>query len=190
MYTPSGTGSTLYWVDTGTGTGYAKTDAQVREIRVPVPVKDLERGKSYDLPDGAKLEIDAQGNYTVLDDAAKVVYKANRIREFNVYLSASDLLEDFIRDMGKEGVLQSELLQLPVNCFIHWLILQAAIKDGDSTEDCVPPQKFLPKKKDRCKCCGRFLPRVQLVADIHFCNGSHLNRYLERRALVGLGGLC
>jgi len=197
-YTTGGTGSTMTTTATTSSTWYTTpnsttvwvTDDQtvgslapdhgrIREVRIPVPVKDLVVGKSYDLPDGAKLSIDAHGNYTIHDAAAKVVYKANRIREFNPYVNASDLLEDFIRDMGQYGVRQSELLGLPVNVFIHWLILKAAQRDGDEAR--VPsPQAVLPKREIRCLCCGRFLPRTMLQRRIFFCTPDHMTRYASR----------
>lgn len=86
----------------------------------------------YELPDGSTLVIDSTGNYKVLDENAKVVYRACRVREFNPYINASDLLEAFIKEVGKiDGVDQSEILRLPIEAFINWIILQAAKRDGD-----------------------------------------------------------
>src|ERR1700758_1179374 len=56
-----------------------------------------EKEGQYVMPDGSTLKVDQYGNYQVLDQDAKVTYKANRIREFNAYISASDLLEAFIK---------------------------------------------------------------------------------------------
>jgi hypothetical protein len=105
-----------------------------------LPEKDGE----YVMPDGSTLHVDPYGNYKVLDQDAKVTYKANRIREFNRFINASELLEDFIRYVGTQGVTQIEVLDLPVNAFIHWLIWQAALKDGDPTDDLPPIENALP----------------------------------------------
>lgn len=126
----------------------------------------LEKDRSYVLPDGAVLEIDHRGNYALKDESAKVVYKANTSREFNPFINASDLLESFIRDVGKmEGVTQTEILDLPVNTFIHWLVYQAALRDGDRTDDLTKFENVIPRRfllsnpKPRCATCGRFMRR-------------------------------
>lgn len=96
----------------------------------------LEENTTYVAPDGSLLTIDKRGGLQVDDSEAKVVYKANRVREFNPFINASDQLEKFIGAVGKiKGVDQSNLLKLPVEAFINWLIRQAAEKDGDSTEN-------------------------------------------------------
>ena len=132
----------------------------------------LERRRTYVLPDGATLRIDDHGNYGIYDEDAQVVYAANKLREFNHFINASDLLEQFIRSMGKDyDVAQSEVLQLPVNVFIHWLILQAAKKDGDriddlpTVEDALPKTKMLPAPVQpwallpKCRVCSRFISK-------------------------------
>jgi hypothetical protein len=86
----------------------------------------------YRMPDGSKISVDASGNYQIDDKSAKVIYKANRIREFNPYVSASDLLEKFIEEAGRMGVEQTRMLKLPVEAFINWLVREAAKRDGDS----------------------------------------------------------
>jgi hypothetical protein len=95
----------------------------------------LASGTTYVFPDGALLALDRNGNAYIEDSDAKVIYKANRIREFNPYMNASDLLETFIRDLGKLGVTQSGMLEVPVMAFIHWLAIEAAKKDGDPIDD-------------------------------------------------------
>ena len=88
----------------------------------------------------------AGGNYSIEDDHARVVYKANRIREFNPYVSASDLLEEFIKFLGVAGVLQREVLNMPINVFIHWLIYKAAERDGDEVRDVPEPLSVIPRQ--------------------------------------------
>jgi hypothetical protein len=85
----------------------------------------------HTLPDGSKLVIDFNGNYEIIDHNAKVTYKSNNIREFNKFVNSSDVLEDFIRDVGKLGVKQKDVFSLPIELFINWLIIRAAEKDGE-----------------------------------------------------------
>jgi hypothetical protein len=87
----------------------------------------------YVMPDGSVLLVDDYGNYRIEDHEAKVTYKANRNREWNPYVSASDLLEAFVGEVGKHPLVnQMNVLKLPVEAFVNWLIVQAAKKDGDS----------------------------------------------------------
>lgn len=88
----------------------------------------------YRLPDGTRISVNGDGNFQLDDKDAKVVYKANRIREFNPYVNASDLLERFIEEAGRLGVEQTRMLKLPVEAFINWLIREAAKKDGDKLD--------------------------------------------------------
>ena len=180
-YTPATSGTTVYVPDDSYGVNHLPNHDKVRVVHVPVDITQLKPGKAYDLPDGGKVMLDDHGNYRIEDQNAKVIYKANRLREFNPYVNASDLLEDFIRDMKQFDVRQSELLGLPVNVFIHWLILKAAERDGDAINT-PPPQAVLPKRDVRCLCCGRFLPRRLLERRVYFCAPDHLSRYLGRLA--------
>jgi len=110
-----------------------------------------------ELPDGA-LMVFEKGNYKIEDKDAKITYKADRHRDFNKFVKGSDLLEDFINDLGKLGVTQSEFMNLPVQAFITWLIYKAAEHDQE-------PHQF------RCMSCGRYT-KPGLV----FCDGDHLKR--------------
>lgn len=90
----------------------------------------------YLLPDGATLRIAVDGSYAIEDENAKVLYRACRVREFNPYINASDLLEAFITEVGKyDGVNQGDVLALPIEAFINWIILEAAKRDGDPIDD-------------------------------------------------------
>jgi len=105
------------------------------DVLTTVPRK-LALGTQYELPDGASLNVDDAGNYKIEDQNAKVIYRASRVREFNRFLNASDLLEAFIEEVGKlDCVDQTQILRLPIEAFINWLILRAAQKDGDPTEN-------------------------------------------------------
>lgn len=115
----------------------------------------LQSDKTYVLPDGSVLTVDPNGNYGINDESAKVIYQACRRREFNPYLNASDLLVAFVKEVGTiDGVNQDEVLRLPIEAFINWLVLQAATKDGDSIKD-------LPTVKDALRICS---PRATEMA--------------------------
>lgn len=186
------TSDIYYYVDgTGTGTGTGSTSITTNVPHVVVRtlesfpevdrrlLRKLEPGRNYDLPDGSKLNVDMNGNYEVVDLNAKVTYKGNRKREFNPFINASDLLEEFIHDIGQLGVRQCEVLSIPIELFINWLVIRAAEQDGDPIPDV--PQLEAPKKH-RCRCCGRFLSNDLKSKKIDFCNGDHMNRYLEKAA--------
>ncbi len=137
------------------------------------------------LPDGALLDVAANGSYTVVDDQAKVIYKASRVREFNRYLNASDLLEEFIKFVAGIGhISKREFFNLPVELFIQWLVIRAAEADGEEP-DYTPVVKALPNLKKRhstrCKCCGKFIQNRELL----FCNIEHLNDYATKRKVFG-----
>lgn len=80
---------------------------------------------------------------------------------FNRYVNASDLLEEFIRFLGDEGVRQGEVMSLPVELFIKWLIIKACEHDGE--EPNVTLVLPAPKQQPRCLGCQRFLPAATAV---------------------------
>lgn len=77
---------------------------------------------------------------------------------FNKYVNGSDLLEEFILFLGTEGVRQGDLMNLPIELFIKWLIIRAC------EEDQVEPDVVLalpaPTPQPRCLGCQRFMPKV------------------------------
>lgn len=180
------TGAVQFYSNSSTGT-ISATDtwnhvtlygtANNTKIRVvPVPVDNLVPGSNYDLPDGSKLCIDFNGNYEVVDVNARVTYKANTSRAFNQYVSTSDLLEEFIKDLGDIGVKQSEVLSIPIELFINWLVLKAAEADGEP-EPAVP--KLTAPAKHRCRVCGRFLSNKFKKLKLDFCNASHYKKFTQ-----------
>lgn len=87
---------------------------------------------------------------------------------FNRFVNASDLLEEFIRYVGALGVKQGDVLQLPIDLFIKWLIIEAAKKDGDA-----PPEGVVVQLPNiRCLKCGRF---IRKDSPIPFCSEEHAN---------------
>lgn len=142
---------------------------------------ELSRNRQYKLPDGAFIDIDSDGNYQIRDKDAKVTYKANRIRDFSPHLNASDMLADFVRYVGSMGLRQSEVMGLPLELFIRWLVIQAAERDGDPIE--VQAVEGAPEiqqiKSPKCLKCGRFIPRRHFENRFPFCNPQHGAAYLE-----------
>lgn len=110
------------------------------------------KGEDLLLPDGSVLKVDDMGNYSLDDKDAKVVYQANRMREFNPYVNASDLLAGFIRYLGSLGITKFDAGNIPVALFVNWLVIEAATKDGDPIPDGVtspaqhPALKLLTKQ--------------------------------------------
>jgi len=111
-------------------------------------------------------------------------------RVFNRYLNASDLLEEFIRDLGKLDVKQGEVLQIPIELFINWLICKAAEEDGHAPPEDIKalpdlatlqPQR-IKQEQPRCLCCGRFIARRVADRGVNFCNGAHADKYLKALA--------
>lgn len=136
-----------------------------------------QKGWKVETEDGTIIDIDSLGNISVCDKDARIIYKSNRIREFNRYLNASDLLEDFIRFAGKNGVRQGEVLQIPIEIFINWLIIEASKADGEEPP-ALPLENPLKRDYDRCLHCGRFISK-QKAKLAKFCGASHYERYLE-----------
>jgi hypothetical protein len=138
-----------------------------------------------ELPDGAKL-IFENGNYRIQDKDAKITYKANRNREFNKFLNASDLLEQFIDYLGSLKLTMNEVLQVPIETFIMWLIISAAEADKEDK----PEQELLllehkvdelkTIRKPRCKCCGQFIHLARKRKGIEFCSGLHMDRWFSK----------
>lgn len=143
---------------------------------------DVAPNSKLKLPDGHVIVVDALGNFEILDDDAQVTYQGNNVLEFNKYINASDLLEAFIKDLGGLGVKQGEVLDVPINLFINWLILNAADQDGDDTPDDVPrlESSVKPHKHPKCLCCGKFIKKTLVEHKIHFCNPKHHERYLAK----------
>lgn len=144
---------------------------------------------TFKLPDGAIVSIKLDNNKVeVLDDDAKVIYKANTHREFNRYVNASDLLEEFIDFCGKLGVKQQDFLNIPIELFINWLIIMAANADGEPVPDDVTPVEKhpalpAPNNQPRCRACGRFISDEKVRLGINFCDDQHLLVFMQKRGV-------
>ena len=98
-------------------------------------------------------------------------------REFNRYINASDLLEEFIAWVGSQGIRQSEFADLPVDLFIKWLVIRAC--EEDQEEPNVVLELPSPAKQPRCLGCQQFMPRTAEIP-LHGpkCAEMHFNRQL------------
>lgn len=188
--------STLSTISTS-GTLWAPVNSSAVVISGPsrLTVGDDQTLK-IELPDGRIIDIVA-GEYQIIDpDGARSVrYKPNRLREFNRYVNASDLLEEFVDFAADAGIeSREEFFDLPVELFIRWLIIRAAEADGEApAEDRTqllsqikPPSLALPAPRratPHCRYCGRFLNRKRFDLGVMFCSSDHYNRYAVK---VGL----
>jgi hypothetical protein len=133
-----------------------------------------------ELPDGTKIDVKANGSFEISDKGAKVVYRANRVRNFNPFLNASDKLEDFIRFCGTQGVRKGDMLQLPISLFIAWLVVEAAKADQEPA----PAVPLLPDLRKRlrphCAGCGRFIRRSLVQKQVFFCSPACFERHYMR----------
>ena len=87
--------------------------------------------RTISFPDGTVIDVKSDGSFQINDADAKVTYRANRVRDFNPYINASDKLEAFIKFCGEIGVSQGQVLDIPIKHFIGWLIVEAARADGE-----------------------------------------------------------
>lgn len=157
--------------------GYDQYDAGPDILRITGDGKiELPKGREVRVPlgDGSTLFVDANGNFRVDDKNAKVIYKANRVREFNPFVNASDLLAEFLRFVGSLGVKRGEVQTLPLGLFVNWLIIRAAEVDSDPVPaDIIPvPQHKLLRGRvsPRCLVCQRYVKRLAASAGFAFCN--------------------
>ena len=136
------------------------------------------------LPNGTIISIESDETISIDDSNAKVLYKSQPIREFNKYLNASDLLEEFIKFCAEQKVTKKDFTDLPINMFILWLIVRAAEADEDPTDEVLPLLTTAIKKRKvhshRCKCCGKFLTKKYEIHQISFCNTDHMETYLSK----------
>lgn len=182
LYSP--TSNTMYY----TSSNPATTSTTTTSTYMNVPVSSLQAmhlleidrilnftdGQPHTLrfPDGTVIEVEANGSFTINDKNAKVVYKANRSRNFNPFLNASDKLEDFIKFCGQAGVKQDEVLNIPIKHFIGWLIVESAKADHEPTPDIPLLPDLRKENRPHCLVCGRFMSKKLKARKIEFCRPS------------------
>jgi len=136
------------------------------------------------MPNGAILTVNEDGSYEMVDDG-KIIYKGCKVREFNRFIKASDLLEEFIIFMGQKfNVWQGEILQIPIELFINWLIIRTCQEDGDDIPQDVlkiEDHSYVKKTKiiPRCRYCGRFIPRKYSDNSVLFCNSRCTDKKIQ-----------
>lgn len=152
------------------------------------PVHEIGPGQEYKLPDGARLIVDADGNYRIEDAEARVTYRAHRNRDFNPFVNAGDQLARFIEYVGRvaPGLSREEVTRLPIRLFAHWLIMEAAARDDDPVPaDVERPQRLLTERvRPRCllPTCRRFIRRDRFSAGFNYCDADHAGRHVARLA--------
>lgn len=135
------------------------------------------------LPDGSTIKVDEQGNYELVDKDAKVTYRAHRNREFNPFANAGDLIAQFIDDVAKivPEITKQEMGNLPLNLFVHWLILGAAERDQDPAPKGVAPitRRRLTGGRPRCALpsCRRFVRTTAARAGFLYCDANHASHH-------------
>lgn len=151
---------------------------------VNLEIKDGQK-RTVKLPDGTIIETQVDGSYTINDADAKVIYRANRVREFNRYINASDLLAQFVDFCGNEVRLnRDEMLNLPISLFIGWLILEAAKKDGEPEPSDIKLIPDLHKAAHRaCLLCGTELADDRRQKNIPYCSARCFEQH-EQSALM------
>lgn len=169
--------------------GYDAYDAGPDILRITADGKiELPKGREVRIPlgDGSTLHVDTNGNFRVDDKNAKVVYKANRVREFNPFINASDLLAEFLCYVGTLGVKRSEVQTLPLGLFVNWLIIRAAEADSDPVPSDiipVPAHKLLRGRvSPRCLVCQRYVGRLAASSGFAFCNPLCATKMHQRLA--------
>lgn len=203
FYGGTGAGATTYYVSNTSSTSITTASSYLSSPQIGIgnfivnsdgfPTTLLAAG-TYNLEDGTKLIIDDKGNFRIEDKDAKVTYKSNNVREFNKYINSSDLLSDFIEDMGKLGATAEQVLNTPIQFFIRWLIYKSAESDGEESDESLlditksvkmniePPKRITFK----CKHCGKFIPNNNANNGIMFCNGNHADLFINKLKVLEL----
>lgn len=183
IYTSTSSGTTSVWI-TGATTSTTTTLTQgqavglMHGLATDIRINDG-RAHRIHFPDGTIIDIKANGSFEIQDQDAKVVYKANRSRDFNPFINASDKLEAFIKFCGEAGVRQGEVLDIPIKHFIGWLIVESAKADGEPEPD-VLLLPDLRAKAPRCLICARFISPVLKSNKVEFCRPVCFETKLRR----------
>lgn len=141
---------------------------------------------TFTLPNGVMIKLFRDDHVEVDDSQGFQLYRSAPARDFNRFLNASDLLEEFISYCAQQRVTKKDFAELPISLFIYWLIVRAAETDGDPTEEVVPLLTSAVKQRKahthRCRDCGKFLTKRYEDNGISFCSSQHMDHYLERIA--------
>lgn len=183
IFINSATGQTYLPTSSGTVTAGTIGDNSWEYIAESkdIEIRDGDE-RTIKLPDGTRIEVAKDGSFKIADKDAKVIYRANRMRDFNPFLNVSDKLEEFIEFCGANGVRKTEMMELPINLFIGWLVIQAAKADREPEPD-IPLLPDLRKRAvlPRCPSCGRFTAAALRAKKIEFCKPVCFENYFYRQ---------
>lgn len=101
-------------------------------------------------------------------------------KAFNPYVNASDRLEEFIAYLGTEGVRSSEVMGMPLELFIKWLVIEACKADDEPVPEGVVVALPRPSQP-RCLGCQRFM-RKGVVLPLH--DGRCADKYFARHGAL------
>ncbi len=132
------------------------------------------------LPDGSAISVKEDGSYEIKDIDAKIVYKANRLREFNTYINVSDRLGEFVKYCGEQNVTQDEMMDLPIKLFIGWIVLQAAKADREPEPDIPLLEDFRKMQEPVCLHCAKEIKLSYRKRKIEFCTPECFETYYEK----------
>lgn len=137
-----------YYIDPGMSSAM-KSLLQIDYTKLTAPQKNAMIG----LLDSAGYDVEQ-----FMYDAGDLQMVASP-RNFNKFINASDLLEEFIKWVGAEGVRQGEVMTLPVEFFIKWLVIRACEED-DEEPNVELPALPAPKITPKCLGCGKFMVMI------------------------------
>jgi hypothetical protein len=177
------TGTTTWLPISTTATGSQVDIYQIpKEVEAPVL---LQKNTIYKMPNGSEVIIDNDGGFTVNDKDAKVIYRANRVYDFNPFLNASDLLEEYIQELAPQGIRQDQVLKIPIIHFIYWLLHKIAEKDNEPVPKDIPRLPRIGfdsnglRVYSRCLNCGRFINTAYANARIYYCSPDHMSKQIR-----------
>lgn len=159
----------------------AELRALVGKVRGDVVVED---GVSANitLPDGTVVEVAPDSSYVINNKDAKVIYRGIKNRDFNPFINVSDKVEAFIKYCAEQGVRQGEMLQLPLELFVKWLVLEAARADREPEPDVPLIPHFKKLKAPHCNACGRFLRLKYKSQGLNHCNSNCYDKSMRKVA--------
>lgn len=173
LYTNTSSCTNTIWITMPAGTSATTTLPVALNLPLPDVGTDINindgRPHTIRFQDGTIIDVKANGSFEIKDEDAKVIYRANRSRDFNPFINASDKLEDFIKFCGTVGVRQGDMLGIPLKHFIAWLVIEAARADGEP-EPSVPLLSDLRMNaQPHCRQCGRFISSSLFSQKLEFC---------------------
>jgi hypothetical protein len=141
---------TIAWVDTGTASDTWSYNQLARQWQTTLPL------------------MNSTVRVGITDEA---IIRNRPPLEFNKYLNASDLLEEFIRFVREQGAVEKDgILQLPVELFVRWLIVRAMEEDKEAPPEPISaiaaslvPHPVGRTVRHRCLGCGRFMRHAPLA---------------------------